>query len=163
MKSSLLMNFTADKENSRIKVEREFAAPLAKVWAAWTDHKILDQWWAPKPYKARTKSQDFKVGGRWLYAMVAPDGAEHWALGDYLSINPQKSFSVIDAFSDSNGNLNKDFPRSTWTNTFRESGNSTFVTIVIQYDKLEDLEKIISLGMKEGFTMALENLDEVLA
>ena len=34
MKSSLLMNFSVDKENKKIKVEREFAAPADKVWAA---------------------------------------------------------------------------------------------------------------------------------
>ena len=30
------MDFVVDKENRRVKVVREFAAPLSKVWAAWT-------------------------------------------------------------------------------------------------------------------------------
>lgn len=162
MKTSLVMNFSVDKENNRINVEREFAAPVAKVWAAWTQSELLDQWWAPRPWKARTKSMDFREGGSWLYAMVGPEGEEHWAKLDYKTINPQKSFSGIDAFCDENGKLNEEFARSTWTNTFTEADGSTTVSVVIQYDKYEDIEQIMQMGFKEGFTMALGNLDELL-
>jgi uncharacterized protein YndB with AHSA1/START domain len=162
MKSNLLMNFSVDKENSRVNVEREFAAPVGKVWAAWTQSELLDQWWAPRPWKARTKSQDFREGGSWLYAMVGPEGEEHWAKLDYKTINPQKSFSGIDAFCDENGTLNEEFARSTWTNTFTEADGTTTVSVVIQYDKYEDIEQIMQMGFKEGFTMALGNLDELL-
>lgn len=162
MKTSLVMNFSVDKENSRINVEREFAAPVGKVWAAWTQSELLDQWWAPRPWKARTKSMDFRESGTWLYAMVGPEGEEHWAKLDYKTINPQKSFSGIDAFCDENGTLNEEFARSTWTNTFTEADGSTTVSVVIQYDKYEDIEQIMQMGFKEGFTMALGNLDELL-
>ncbi len=162
MKSSLVMNFSVDKENSRVNVEREFAAPVGKVWAAWTQSELLDQWWAPRPWKARTKSMDFREGGTWLYAMVGPEGEEHWAKLDYKTINPQKSFSGIDAFCDENGTLNEEFARSTWTNTFTEANGTTTVSVVIQYDKYEDIEQIMQMGFKEGFTMALDNLDELL-
>jgi uncharacterized protein YndB with AHSA1/START domain len=162
MKSSLLMNFSVDKENKKVKVEREFVAPLANVWEAWTKSELLDQWWAPKPWKARTKSQDFKIGGTWLYAMVGPDGSEHWARADYKSIAPLKNFSAKDAFCDPNGVINEAFPSSTWTNTFSESAGITTVSVEIQHEKLSDLEMIIQMGFKEGFTAALENLDELL-
>src|SRR5687768_8096768 len=103
MKSNVLINFTIDKENKKIKVEREFDAPVARVWAAWTEQELLDQWWAPKPWKARTKTMDFREGGYWLYAMVGPEGEEHWARADYKSISPLRSFSAADSFCDENG------------------------------------------------------------
>lgn len=162
MKTSLVMNFSVDKENNRVNVEREFAAPVGKVWAAWTQQELLDQWWAPRPWKARTKSMDFREGGTWLYAMVGPEGEEHWSKADYLKIDAKKSFSAIDAFCDAEGNLSPDFARSTWTNTFTEANGTTTVSVVIQYDKYEDIEQIMQMGFKEGFTMALGNLDELL-
>ncbi|GGM74971.1 hypothetical protein GCM10010967_03080 [Dyadobacter beijingensis] len=162
MNSNLVMNFSVDKENNRVNVEREFAAPVGKVWAAWTQSELLDQWWAPRPWKARTKSMDFREGGTWLYAMVGPEGEEHWSKADYLTINAQKSFSAIDAFCDSEGNLSPDFARSTWTNTFTEADGKTTVSVSIQYDKYEDIQQIMEMGFKEGFTMALGNLDELL-
>ncbi|TPD67206.1 SRPBCC family protein [Flavobacterium microcysteis] len=162
MGHNLLMNFTVDKENKKIRVEREFAATRDRVWAAWTKSELLDQWWAPKPWKARTKSMDFTEGGFWLYAMVGPDGSEHWARADYHAIKEGESFSALDAFCDENGVLNTEFPRSFWTNTFKENSKSTIVNIEISYKELEDLEKIIEMGFKEGFTAGLENLDVLL-
>jgi uncharacterized protein YndB with AHSA1/START domain len=156
------MNFTVDKENKKVIVERKFKAQLNKVWSAWTESHLLDKWWAPKPWQAKTKTMDFREGGFWLYAMVGPDSSEHFARADYKSIEPLKSFSLQDAFCDSDGNVNQDFPRSSWVNTFSDLSNETMVTCEITYNKLEDLEKIIELGFREGFTMALENLDDIL-
>ncbi|MBW1656636.1 SRPBCC family protein [Flavobacterium quisquiliarum] len=163
MKSNLLMNFTVDKENNTVNVKREFTASLPNVWSAWTEAAILDQWWAPAPWKSRTKSMEFKEGGRRLYAMVGPEGEEHWALADYTSINPKTNVKWLDAFCDSEGNLNKEFPRSDWDVTFSEEGNSTFVDVAIKHEKLSDLEMIIQMGFKEGFTIALEGLDAIFA
>lgn len=163
MKNSLLFNFSVDKENNKINVEREFAAPVSNVWAAWTEPKLLDQWWAPKPWQAKTKIMDFREGGHWIYAMTGPEGEEHWAIAEYVTITPQKSFLGKDSFSDSEGNINKDFPTTLWKVNFNEKNGSTIVSIENKYDTLEDLETYIQMGFKEGFTAALENLDALLA
>lgn len=55
------------------------------------------------------------------------------------------------------------FPRAEWHASFAPSGERTMVTIVTTYEKAEDLETVLKMGMQEGFTMALHNLDEVLA
>jgi uncharacterized protein YndB with AHSA1/START domain len=163
MNSNLVFYFHVDKENKTINVKREFAAPLQKVWAAWTQRELLDQWWAPKPWKSKTKSMDFSEGGRWIYAMVGPNGEEHWSIADFKAITPQRSYSTLDAFTDENGILTPGMPRANWTNTFTSNGETTTVDIAIKYEKLEDLEKYIEMGFKEGFTMGLGNLDELLA
>ncbi|KAF2516587.1 SRPBCC family protein [Flavobacterium foetidum] len=163
MKNNLLMDFTVNKETSTVHVKREFNADLSAVWSAWTEQEILDQWWAPAPWKSRTKSMEFKEGGRRLYAMVGPEGEEHWALADFTSISPKTNFKWLDAFCDSEGNINTEFPRSDWDVTFSEQGTSTFVNVVIKHDKLSDLEMTIQMGFKEGFTIALEGLDSIFA
>lgn len=161
MKTKLL-NFSIDRENKKISVEREFAAPISIVWAAWTDSQILDQWWAPKPWKSRTKTMDFREGGYWLYAMIGPDGTENWARADFKSIIPLKQFSVYDSFCDKDGNIDYGFPSANWTNKFTGTHDSTIVNIDIQYKELSDLEKYIEMGFKEGFLAGMENLDEWL-
>lgn len=163
MKSNLLMNFTVDKETNTVNVKREFNASLPQVWSAWTEAPILDLWWAPAPWKSETKSMEFKEGGRRLYAMVGPEGEKHWAIADFTSISPKTNFKYLDAFSDSEGNLNKEFPRSDWDVTFSEKDGSTFVDVVIKHEKLSDLEMIIQMGFKEGFTIAMEGLDAIFA
>ncbi len=125
MNKSLLMNFSVDKTNKKINVEREFVAPLDKVWAAWTQSEILDKWWAPKPWKSETKKQDFREGGHWLYAMVGPNGEKHWARADYKTIKPQKSYSLRDAFCDENGNISAGLPGADWVASFSDKNDST--------------------------------------
>ncbi|MCB9261042.1 MAG: SRPBCC domain-containing protein [Flavobacteriales bacterium] len=162
MNSNLQFDFIINKQNNTVHVKREFAADLPLVWEAWTNPDILDQWWAPKPYRTQTKSMNFSEGGTWLYAMISPENEMHWCKNDYEKIEHQKSFSGLDAFCDEKGNTNTDMPRTLWTNTFTQEKNTTIVNIVAQYDSLADLEKIIELGFKEGFTMALGNLDQYL-
>ncbi|MEQ9167995.1 MAG: SRPBCC domain-containing protein [Fulvivirga sp.] len=163
MKSSLLFDFTVDKENATVHVKREFAAPKKIVWDAWTKPEILDIWWAPKPYRTETKSMDFREGGMWLYAMVSPENVKHWCKNDYQKIKPLTMFSGLDAFCDENGIINKQMPRTLWKNEFSENGDTTIVNITAKYDSLSDLEKVIAMGFKEGLSMALENLDQYIA
>ncbi|KAA8479698.1 uncharacterized protein YndB with AHSA1/START domain [Arcticibacter tournemirensis] len=162
MKTVLLFEFTVDKGSNTVNVRREFAANLNLVWDAWTTPELLDQWWAPKPYRTETKSMDFREGGSWLYAMISPANEKHWCKNDYHKIDGHKSFTALDAFCDENGVANQDMPRTVWTNVFSATGDKTLVTITAKYDSLADLEKIIEMGFKEGFTMALGNLDELL-
>ena|SRR5688500_11412113 len=162
MTTNLAFDFSVDKENKTIKVKREFAAELPLVWDAYTKSEILDLWWAPKPWKARTKKMDFREGGHWLYAMVGPEGQEHWALANYKTIQVQKRFTGLDAFADAEGNINKEMPQSKWNVTFTDKGPVTLVEFHITYDDLAQLEATLQMGFKEGLTMAMEGLDELL-
>lgn len=163
METNLTMDFSVDKENKQISVKRAFAAELPLVWDAYTKREILDQWWAPKPWQARTKTLDFKEGGYWLYAMVGPEGEEHWARADYQKIDHQHAFQARDGFADEDGNYNPELPRTDWDVSFSSTGDGTLVTNIITFDNLGDLEKILEMGFKEGFMMAIDNLDELLS
>jgi PhnB protein len=162
MNSNLTFDFTVDKANNTVNVKREFNADLEIVWEAWTKPEILDQWWAPKPYKNQTKSMDFRDGGMWLYSMISSKNEIHWCKADYKKIDHQRSFSYRDNFCDENGNVGEKFPDSVWTNVFSENGETTAVNITIEYKSLENLEKVIGMGFKEGFTMAMQNLDQYI-
>jgi uncharacterized protein YndB with AHSA1/START domain len=162
MMHNLSFDFSVDREKKTIHVKREFAAELPLVWDAYTKQEILDQWWAPKPWKARTKSMDFRDGGKWLYAMVGPNGEEHWSIVNYEEIKMQKKFSGLDAFTDPAGNVNKEMPQSKWEITFTDKGPVTLVEILISYDDLAQLEATIHMGFKDGLSMAMEGLDDLL-
>jgi uncharacterized protein YndB with AHSA1/START domain len=158
-----IFNFTVDKENLLVTIERSFNAPLDDVWAAWTEAELLSQWWAPRPWKAVTKDMDFREGGRWLYAMTSPEGQQMWDLKTFLKIDPKKSFTYRSTFSDENGNIGPETQGSTWVNTFTERDGGTLVTNVIRNESLERLEAQLKMGFKEGYTMGLDQLEEVLA
>ena len=151
-----------DLANKKLVIVREFDAPLEQVWEAWTESHLLDMWWAPKPWKAQTKTMDFREGGSWLYCMVGPEGPGSWCRADFKKISTHKSFTAIDAFCDENGNINQDFPIMHWKNEFSETDSGTKVEVEISYSSVADIEKMLEMGFEEGFTSALGNLDELL-
>ena len=160
METDLLMNFSLDKENKTVNVKREFRASLSNVWSAWTEAEILDQWWAPAPLVSKTKIMDFREGGKRLYAMITPQG-DRWGIFEYTSITPKTNFKHTSTFCDEDGNPNSEFASSYWDVSFSEEGDSTIVTIAIKRDSLDELEKLIETGFKEGFTSAMKGLDKI--
>jgi uncharacterized protein YndB with AHSA1/START domain len=154
--------YTINRPDKKIRVERIFNAPRPLVWQTWTKPELLDQWWAPKPWKAQTKSMDFREGGSWLYSMNGPDGEQHWAKADYMAIRPDKFFSVDDYFTDSEGVKNQEMPGMHWEVNFYETRNISRVDITISFTSEAELDKIVEMGFKEGFAAAHDNLDALL-
>lgn len=154
--------FTKDQANKKLTVVRSFDASLQQVWDAWTKSEILDQWWAPKPYRAVTKTMDFREGGFWQYAMTGPEGDVQWCKEVFKTIEPQQRIINEVSFCDEQGKTNTAFPVMYWKKEFNQDGDHTNVKIEITYDSATDMATILKMGFQEGFTAGLDNLDEVL-
>jgi uncharacterized protein YndB with AHSA1/START domain len=159
-KNDLLFEFIVDKSTKTVFINREFAAELNLVWDAFTKQEILDQWWAPKPWISKTKVMNFVVGGKRFYAMVSPEGQEHWSIQKYTSITPKTNFKLLNAFADKDET--PELPGSDWDLNFTEQNGITKVSIAIYNESLERLEKQIEMGFQEGFTMTLNYLEDLL-
>ena len=169
MTDNLLFDFTVDKAAKTVYITREFDAELTLVWDAFTKAELIDQWIAPKPFTAKTKYQDFKVGGKRFYAMVSPEGQESWAIQEYTSITPKTNFKMYTAFADKDEN--PQLPGSEWDHTFSEQNarpgepvgrGTTKVNITIYNESLERMERILD-GFTQGMKMSLSNLENLLA
>ena len=160
MTKNLLFEFTVDKPTKTVIINREFDAELSLVWDAFTKAELIDQWIAPHPMTAKTKYQDFKVGGKRFYAMISPDGQERWSIQEYTSITPKTNFKMYNTFADKDEN--PELPGSEWDHTFSEQNGVTKVSISIYNESLERLERILD-GFTKGMTMSLTNLEKLLA
>ena len=159
--NDLQFDFTVDKSTNSVLVTREFKAELPLVWDAFTKQEILDQWWAPKPWTSKTKFMNFKEGGRRFYAMVSPEGLESWQIQDYTSISPKTNFKYLSVFADKDETPH--LPGSNWDLNFTEQNGITKVSITIHNESLKRMEKMIEMGFKEGFTMTLNELENLLS
>jgi len=160
MENNSKTEFVVDLQNKKATITRVFDAPLENVWRAWTEKDLLDQWWAPKPFIAKTKSMDFKVGGRRFYAMVSPDGQEGWSIQKYTSISPKTNFRMYNTFADKDEN--PQLPGSDWDVTFSEQNGTTTVRVIITNESLDRMKKMIEMGFEAGLTATLGNLEELL-
>lgn len=155
--------FRRDDENATLTIERTFDAPRGRVWKAMTDRAILDQWWAPAPWKTQTLHMDFRVGGYWHYAMKGPEGERHYGRMNFLEIEPERRYEAVDVFADESGATDASLPQQTFETTLSEEAGRTKVVIVVTYSSLEDLEKVLAMGMQEGLAMAQDQLEALLA
>ena len=104
---------------------------------------------------------DFKVGGRRFYAMVSPEGQEiGWQIQDFTSISPKTNFKYFSVFADKDEN--PQLPGSNWDLNFSEQNGTTKVSISIYNESLERMEKMLEMGFKDGFTAALNSLEQLL-
>ena len=154
--------FTKDLANKTIRITRTFNAPLAIVWRAWTDPEILDQWWAPKPWKCETQKMNFENGGTWNYAMVSPENEKHFAGIDYEEINPNRSIAWSDYFSDEKGIKNVEFPTTNWLIGFTGVEEGVKLTVNLHFASEKEMNTILEMGFEEGFKATLNQLEEIL-
>lgn len=160
MESNIIFN--KDFESNTVYVMKIYHTDVSKVWNYFTKAELLDQWWAPKPWKCETKKQDFKEGGVWLYSMVGPEGERHYAQVKYGEIMEHRSFDGTDTFCDDNGNVNPDFPEAKWLFGFTGVEEGTKVTVNIHFSSTEAMKQLLEMGFEEGFKMGLNQLEEIL-
>lgn len=159
--------FEPNNTTRQIHIIREFNAPVEKVWKAWTDPTLLDQWWSPKPNKAVTKIMDFRVGGVWQFAMVTPEGNKHWLCAKFTGIENGSLIATSAVFCDADGNILDS--ESKWHRDTRFSaidGNRTQVDIVIHFEEQETFDQFTLAHngyFKTGTEIGYNQLDELLA
>jgi uncharacterized protein YndB with AHSA1/START domain len=161
--NNLVFDFRIDEASKSILIDREFDAELSLVWDAFTKQEILDQWWAPKPLISKTRIMNFVEGGRRFYSMVWPEGQEYWGVEKYTLINPKTKYKLLASYTDKDENINTELPTTEWELNFSEQDGITKVSIVLKNKSLADIETIIQMGFKEGFTMILNELENLLS
>lgn len=163
------MTKSAVNEMERMIVTRVFDAPRELVWKAWTDPKYVMQWWGPKGFISPVCQMDFRVGGKFLYCMKAPDGQEFWNAGEYHEIVPQEKIVSSMYFSDSKGNRmeaaelgieHEAIAGAHDVILFEDLGNGqTRVTFIGN----ETMESAVKSGQVEGMNQILDKAAAVIA
>jgi uncharacterized protein YndB with AHSA1/START domain len=157
------MNVTGERTASvtlptddQILITREFDAPRHLVYRAWTTPELVGQWWTAKRGEMTVVEIDLRVGGKWRYAMVTPDGMDVAFHGEYREIVPDErivSTEVYEGAPGSEGTLN--------TLTLAEADGRTTATILIEAGSKEVRDAILESGMEDGLQDALDLLEQV--
>jgi uncharacterized protein YndB with AHSA1/START domain len=146
-----------------IVISREFNAPRALVFEAFTDPKHLTQFWGPKGFTCPVCEVDLRVGGKFRVEMRAPDGVVYPCVGIYREIvRPERIVyvSTADQGHPCGGGLP---PRAIVTMTFADLGGRTRLTIHTRLQSAADRDAAIAGGFNEGWNDALDKLTASLA
>ncbi len=144
-------------------VVAEFQVPVSRLWEAYADPRQLEKFWGPPGWPATFSRHDMHEGGRSDYYMSGPDGEKSNGYWEFLSVDSGISFEVRDGFANPDGSLNSALPSMTMAFTFEAIAGGSRVTNVTRFASLEDLETVLGMGMEEGLTAAMGQMDSVLA
>jgi len=91
-------------DTPRFTTSRRFAAPLPRVWAAWTDPDQLAAWFGPKGTAGSILAYDLRPGGEWRGRMEGPDGSVMFSKFVFREIERERRLVWVHGFADAEGN-----------------------------------------------------------
>ena len=143
----------------RLEIARHYDAPLALVFAAWTEPERMKQWWGPAGWTISFSEADLRPGGAFRYAMRSPEGDEHLVEGVIAEIDPPRLYSTV---SELGGDGNHPPVRVVTTVTFAEQDGGTLVTVLIVATASADVIDAATEGMDEHTVEHLDRLGAYL-
>jgi uncharacterized protein YndB with AHSA1/START domain len=147
--------------DEQILIEREFDAPRHLVYRAYTTPELVKRWWPAKRGEATLIDIDLRVGGRWRYVMVTPDGTEVGFHGEYQEVVPDERLVSTDVYEGLPEGVSEDDAATLNTTMFADANGRTILSIRIQAKSKVSRDAIIESGMEGGLQDALELLEQV--
>lgn len=131
-----------------LTMARRLKAPVAKVFAAWTDPDVLAQWWGPHHTRVVEADMDVREGGSFRIVLGEANGARHEVSGSYVTIEPNARLVFTWAWTIAPER------QSRVTVTFRAIEGGAEVTV--QHDQFADTDT--ATRHRRGWTESLDRL-----
>jgi uncharacterized protein YndB with AHSA1/START domain len=153
-----------DPATLTMQLVAEFDATPARIWELWADPRQLERWWGPPTYPATFTRHELAAGSRVEYHMTGPSGDQPHGYWDIVEVDPPRRLVFVDGFAHEDGTRNDDFPRNEGRVTIEPiSAGRTRMSIESRFPSLEAMEQVLAMGMEEGITQAVGQIDAILA
>jgi uncharacterized protein YndB with AHSA1/START domain len=145
-------------------VASEWDAPVAGVWQLWADPRKLERWWGPPGYPATFVEHNLRPGGKVSYFMTSPEGGKVHGWWKVVGVEEPHRLDLVDGFADSEGNPDEVMPTMQFTVTLAAlPSGATRMLVETRFPSREAMDQIIEMGMEEGMTAAMGQIDAILA
>ena len=151
-----------DREALTLTIVTDLAAPPATVWEMWYDPRQLERWWGPPTWPATFEQHDLVPGGESRYAMTGPDGTKARGWWRIASVDEPRSLEFEDGFCDESGVPDDDMPTTRARVELVATEVGTRMTVTSTFTSLEQMEQLVQMGMVEGMTSAMGQIDGLL-
>jgi uncharacterized protein YndB with AHSA1/START domain len=158
-----IVNTTQDVDSLTFTVVAEFAAPPSRIWQVWSDPRQLERWWGPPTWPATFEQHDFVPGGGSQYYMTGPDGEKARGWWRFVALDEPRSLEFEDGFSDEAGIPNAEMPTIRARVDLEETATGTRMTVKSRFASIEQMEQLVQMGMVEGMTQAMGQIEDILA
>ena len=143
-----------------VVLTRVFDAPRALLWKAWTDPKMMAQWFGPRGFTSSVPELDVRVGGALRIVMHGPDGNDYPMKGVFREVIAPERLVFTNIAIDDQGNHLLEGETAV---TFAEQDGKTTLTLKTHAVGLVPLAPTMLAGMEAGWTQSIDKLAEVAA
>ena len=156
-------NVEKNPKTTSMMITTVFDAPVERIWQLWDDPRQLERWWGPPTYPATFVEHNLRAGGRILYYMTGPNSEKTHGWWLVRSVDAPHHIEFENGFAKANGAKDPNFPTMDFRIALRsrETGG-TSMTIETIFASLEEMETIMSMGMEEGMSAAVAQMDAIL-
>jgi uncharacterized protein YndB with AHSA1/START domain len=158
-----IVSTTKDPDALSFTIVTDLAAPPTRVWQIWSDPRQLERWWGPPTWPATVEQHDFVVGGRATYYMTGPDGEKSRGWWRFLALDAPRSLEFEDGFADESGEPSDAMPVIRGLVELEATTSGTRMTITTSFASVADMEQIMGMGVVEGMTGAMGQIDNIVA
>ncbi len=131
-------------------------APRELVFRAYTEPKLLAQWWGPRRYAIVIDKFDARPGGEWRVIHRAEDGGEHGFRGVHHEVTAPERIVATFEYEGVPGHVALQIA------TFEPLGNKTRLVAHTVFESVMDRDGMVASGMEEGANESMERLAELL-
>ena len=149
--------------DEQILITREFDAPKHLVYKAFTSPELVKRWWHANRGEMTVAEIDLRVGGKWRYVSVTPDGMDVGFRGEYREIVPNERVVSTEFYEGVPEGVSEEDATTVNTATFAEADGRTMLAILVQCPNQATRDAIIDSGMEAGLQDALALLEDVAA
>ena len=152
-----------DAEQLTLTVVAEFDADIERVWQVWEDARKLERWWGPPTYPATFTRHEFVVGGQSRYFMTGPNGETPRGWWRIDAIEKPRSLDFANGLAGDDGEPAPGVAPAAGHVSFDALGERTRMTVLTRFVDAEQMHKMLDMGMQEGMTLAVGQIDALLA
>ncbi len=152
-----------DHQANTLTITADFGAAVARVWELWDDPRLLERWWGPPTYPATFVDHDLTPGGFMSYFMTGPQGDRSCGWWRILALDAPHGIEFESGFADDSGQPNPEMPSMRIRVSINElAAGGTRMIVETTFPSSEAMAQIVSMGMEEGMSSAIDQIDELL-
>lgn len=153
-----------DRDALTLTIVAQFAAPMERIWEVYADPRQLERVWGPPEYPATFVDHDLTPGGRMNYYMTSPEGEKYYGYWEIVEADEPRGFTYDDGFAlDDTFAKNTEMPVNRTVARFEAHDGGTRATFVGTYASAEGLQQVLDMGVIEGATAAINQIDDLVA
>lgn len=154
---------THDVDTRTLVITAEFAAPVERIWKVYADPRQLERVFGPPTYPATFVEHDLSPGGRAHYYMTSPEGEKYYGWWKITTVDEPHRLTFEDGFAGDDTFAPLDnMPVSQNVYVFESIDSGTRATFTSTYASAEDLQKVLDMGVVEGASAAINQIDDLL-